>query len=409
MPTILLCARSADVDVAAFEAASARAGVSLVQVTDEASPGRPSVVASFSRDPAHVHAVLDALRGTPIDGLVAGDDDAAWLAASLAQALEMPLHAPTAVEVAGSALLSRGRWMAAGLPVPWFVTVPASGDEDLERLAQVRFPCVVQPAHRPSGAASLRCADYDALMEARARLGTWQSSDRTRPGTPGGDTLMVEAEVPGQTLVLVGTLELGALRVFALFEQVALPDGAQPAEAYVTPARLEPARQQVIAGHIARAALALGLHHGPVEATARVDTGGEIVVLAVAPRAPRGWLGAAIPVVSPARERCSFADALVAHALGRPLDHYGHQALASGVLVVRAPRGRSLKSIDGLDQVAGHAWVMGVQRRTDVGEPLDDAPSPPIVLDVLAQGAQPDDVVATLADAASRLHVRVES
>ena len=241
--------------------------------------------------------------------------------------------APEAVAVATHKLLARGRMLAAGLPVPWFVSVPARGDEDLDRLTRVRFPCVVKPVGLSASRGVIRVDSADALMAARDRLAALLARPDVRASASTDDeTLIVEGFVPGREFALDGVLEQGALRVFALFEKPDPLDGPFFEETiYVTPARLAPARQHVIAGHIARAALALGLHHGPVHAECRVDDE-DIVVLEVAPRPIGGLCARAIPVIAPDGSRCGLEDALLTHALGQSLDAYGHQAIASGVL-----------------------------------------------------------------------------
>lgn len=406
MPTILLCARVADLRGADFEAAASRAGVTLPLITDDVDRPDGAIAVDLARRPASVRIALDALAGTPIDGVLVVSDAAAWLASSIARALEVPLHAPAAVEVAADALLARGRWMAAGLPVPWLVTVPARGDEDLERLTRLRFPCVVRVARLAASRVAIRCDSLDQVMAARTRLAAWLQTEVLRRDTGDDDTLLIEAEVPGTELVLVGTLEFGALRVFALFERVGLAEGEGASDIHVTPARLPPARQQVIAGHIARAAFALGLHHGPLEATCRVD-GDDVVVLDVAPRAARGWLAAAVPVVSPDRERCTLADVFLAQACGHSLEHYGHQALSSGVLRVGVAAPGRLVACDVGAAVETSPWVTDVAVAAAPGAAVGPAPEGEPVLRVSAQGAEPDGVVATLVEVASRLRVSV--
>jgi len=407
MPTILLCARRADFDGLTFDAAATRAGAELQLVTDDTAATRGAITASFAREPEAARAALDALRGTPVDGIIPVGDAAGWLAATLAQSLEVPLHAPAAVALAGDALRARGRWMAAGLLVPWFVTVPAHGDTDLDRLTRLRFPCVVRVAGLPASRVGLRCDSLDEVMTSRARLAAWLSTTARLRDAADDDTLLIEGEVAGPELVLVGVLELGALRVFALFERVVV-GATTAAEIHVTPARFAPARQQVIAAHIARAAFALGLHHGPIEATCRLQAD-DVVVLDVAPRAARGWLAGTVPVVSPARDRCTLADVLVAHALGRSLEHYGHQAMASGVLRIGVPTAGRLVGCEPVGEMAGSPWVTSVETLATIGDRVHPAPEGGPVLQVRAAGAHPDDVVGTLAAAALRLQVTVDA
>ena len=173
----------------------------------------------------------------------------------------------------------------------------------------------------------------------------------------------------------------------------------------MTPARLAPARQHLIAGHIARAALALGLHHGPIHAECRVD-GDDIVVLEVAPRPIGGLCARSIPVVAPDGTRCGLEDALLAHALGQSLDRYGHQALASGVLMVPVPETGRLRSVEGVDAVRAMPSVTGVEITAKPGSMLETLPEGGTYPGfVFAEAAQPGDVIDALREAARRLRL----
>ena len=415
MPTVLLCTTTVGYQARAFDDAARRAGVTLRVVSDRcdhlADPwGDRAVAARFDRDPAHVRPVLEALRGTSVDGVLAVGDRPAWLAAHLALAFGVPWHTPDAVAVATHKLLARGRMLAAGLPVPWFVSLPARGDDDLDRLTRVRFPCVIKPVGLSASRGVMRADSLTELLAARRRIAALLDRPDVRAAsTADADTVLVEGFVPGREFALDGVLEHGALRVFALFEKPDPLDGPVFEETiYVTPARLAPERQHVIAGHVARAALALGLHHGPIHAECRMD-GDDIVVLEVAPRPIGGLCARAIPVVAPDRTRCSLEDALLAHALGQPLDRYGHQALASGVLMVPVPVAGRLREVQGIEEVRAMPWVTGVDVTAKPGqmlEPLPEGGTYPGF--VFAQGAQPDDVVTTLREAAGRLRLVVD-
>jgi biotin carboxylase len=253
----------------------------------------------------------------------------------------------------------------------------------------------------------MRVDSLTELLAARDRLATLLARAEIRAAASADDeVLIVEGFVPGQEFALDGVLEQGALRVFALFEKPDPLDGPFFEETiYVTPARLAPARQHVIAAHIARAALALGLHHGPVHAECRVD-GDDVVVLEVAPRPIGGLCARAIPVVAPDGTRAQLEDALLAHALGQPLDRYGHQALASGVLMVPVPEAGRLRSIEGVADVRAIPSVTDVAITAKPGallEPLPEGGTYPGF--VFAQGDHPDDVIGALREAARRLRL----
>ena len=317
MPNVLLCTTTLGYQARAFDDAARRAGVTLRIVSDRCDHlddpwGDEAIPARFERDARHVGPVLAALESMPVDGVLAVGDRPAWLAAHIAQARGLPWHTPEAVAVATHKLMARGRLLAAGLPVPWFVSLPVRGDDDLDRLTRVRFPCVVKPVGLSASRGVMRVDSLAELLAARERLAALLARvDVHASASADDDVLIVEGFVPGQEFALDGVLEQGALRVFALFEKPDPLDGPFFEETiYVTPARLAPARQHVIAGHIARAALALGLHHGPIHAECRVD-GEDIVVLEVAPRPIGGLCARSIPWWRPmaraaaSRTRCS--------------------------------------------------------------------------------------------------------
>ncbi len=412
MPFALLCTTTIDAQARAFDDACRRAGMTVRIVSDRSQaltdPWRDgAIAATFDQDASHVPPVLAALQGERPAAVLAVGNRPAWLAAHLALAFGFPSHTPDAVAAATDKLLTRGRLLAAGLPVPSFVSLPLHGDEGLDRLTRVRFPAVISPVSPSRGGRTTRVHSLTELLEARDRIaGAVGQHPRATAQAADGAAVLVEAYVPGREFELAGVLEHGALRVFALFEKPDVrADPLREDAIFVTPARLAPARQRVVAGHVARAALALGLHHGPLHATCRVDEDA-IVVLEVVPRASDHLVARAIPVVAPDRTPCALEDALLAHALGRPLDRYGHQAVASGVLRVEAPASGRLREVQGLDEVREMPWVTAVEVRPASGgsmELVEEAARCPVA--VFAQGAQPADVVATLRDASARLRL----
>jgi phosphoribosylaminoimidazole carboxylase (NCAIR synthetase) len=415
MPTVLLCTTTLGYQARAFDDAARRAGVTLRIVSDRCDHlddpwGDGAIAARFDRDPEHVAPVLAALETTPVDGVLAVGDRPAWLAAHIARSRGLPWHAPESVAVATHKLQARGRLLAAGLPVPWFVSLPVSGDHDLDRLTRVRFPCVIKPVGLSASRGVMRADSLPELLAARERVAHLLARVEVRAAASADDdVVIVEGFVPGQEFALDGVLEQGALRVFALFEKPDPLDGPIFEETiYVTPARLAPARQHVIAGQIARAALALGLHHGPIHAECRVN-GDDIVVLEVAPRPIGGLCARSIPVVAPDGTRCRLEDALLAHALGQSLDRYGHQALASGVLMVPVPETGRLRAVEGIDDVRGLEAVTAVEITAKIGSMLESLPEGGTYPGfVFAEGAQPDDVIDALREAARRLRLVVD-
>ena len=87
-----------------------------------------------------------------------------------------------------------------------------------------------------------------------------------------------------------GVITEGALQVFAIFDKPDPLVGPFFEETiYVTPSRVSAERQGRIGDAVQRAAMALGLGHGPIHAECRVTPAGEVYVLEVAAR-PIGGL-----------------------------------------------------------------------------------------------------------------------
>ena len=82
-------------------------------------------------------------------GVLAVGDRPAVLAARAAAHYGVPWHSPDAAARSRNKVLTRQRFAAAGLPVPWFRVLPA-GDTDPLRLSPP-FPCVVKPLFPSEG------------------------------------------------------------------------------------------------------------------------------------------------------------------------------------------------------------------------------------------------------------------
>jgi biotin carboxylase len=250
--------------------------------------------------------------GAAIEGVLAADGPGARMAAAAAERLELPWHPRRAVDASLDPLLARGRLMAAGLPVPWFFTMPADGT--LASVAdRLRFPCVVRPL---GGRGAVRAADPASFEAACAQvLATLAAGASASPG--GIDHgLLVEAFVPGEAVVLEGVLTHGALHVLAMLEA---RGALQPHD-----------EARVVASMVAHAAAALGLRHGPVHAACRVTTQG-VVTLGVWPWPGDGPETRALRFgtrdeACADREDLTLFEILLRHSLGESLEGFGRVA-----------------------------------------------------------------------------------
>jgi hypothetical protein len=164
------------------------------------------------------------------------------------------------------------------------------------------------------------------------------------------DQGLIESFIPGRELAVEGVMTAGAFTALAIFDKPDPLEGPFFEETiYVTPSREREGVQQAIVDHIARAASAIGLHHGPVHAECRVNAGG-VFVLEVAGRPIGGLCSRAIKMTGPNGAPASLEDVLLRHALGEDVSSYRQRPEASGVMMIPIPTRGLLKGVDGVDE-----------------------------------------------------------
>jgi biotin carboxylase len=399
----------------AFESAAASLDVELIYATDRCHVlddpwGDRAIPVDFDNPPASVDAIRRAAAVARIDGVLAAGDRPARLAADAAAALGLPWHSIAGARASTNKLLARGRFLAAGLPVPWFFAMPR--DATLARVAdRLRFPCVIKPMALGGSRGVIRADDPVAFERACARVRAILESEPSRAAPdPADDELLVEGFLPGHEYALEGVLEGGALRVLAIFDKPDPLDGPLFAETiYVTPPPLARTAERAIAGTIAHAAAALGLHHGPIHAECRVNDAG-IFVLEIAPRPIGGLCARALRFATERREGISLEELLLRHALGEPLEGFGRGAGASGVLMLPVPRAGRLRRIGGIEEARAVPGIDEVVVTAHVDEQLVPLPEGSSYLGfVFARAAEPLDAVAALRHAHAALRFDIDA
>jgi biotin carboxylase len=413
-PRVLLFAQTTGYQTRAFEEAARARQVELVYATDRcqglADPWRDgAIVVRFDEPGDAVREVRGLAATRPVQGVLAVGDRPSRLASIVAASLGLPWHRPDGVAAATSKLHTRGRLLAANLPVPWFVALGL--EEPLEAVAdRVRFPCVVKPLALSASRGVIRADDPEALLSALARVRRLLRSREIRDQhDPAHDALLIEGFVPGREYALEGVMEHGTLRVLAIFEKPDPLDGPFFEETiYVTPPPLAFDGQREIAAIVAHAALALGLGHGPVHAEVRVNDHG-VFVLEVAPRPIGGLCARALRFVSAEREEVALEDLLLGHALGETLDGWGREAAASGVMMIPVPGRGRFREVEGEADARAVPGIVDVRITARPGQLLLPAPeggSYPGFL--FARAARRDEVVQALRAAHARLRFSLE-
>jgi biotin carboxylase len=415
VPRILLFTATTGYQTRSFEDASAALGVELLYATDHChrldDPWRDGAIAvNFRTPPESAQHVVRQLRGRSIDGVLALGDLPAVVAAHAAEALELPWHSPDGAMAARDKLLAKGRFLASGLPVPWFVALEA--DAPFESVAdRVRFPCVVKPAALSASRGVMRADDPDSLQHAIVRVRRLlQSPDITSLRDPALARLVIEGFVPGREYALEGIVNRGVLHVLAVFDKPDPLDGPFFEETiYVTPAVLPSATERLAAGVVAHGVHALGLGHGPVHAEFRINEDG-IFLLEVAGRPIGGLCARALRFESPHGSSVTLEELLLRHAVGEALEGFVRERRASGVMMIPVPARGHFRNVDGLEDARAVAGVEAIVMTAKPGQMLEPWPEghsyPGFIF---ARGDLPEQVTQALRVAHGRLRLRLDT
>ena len=406
MRRVLLLATTTGYQTRAFGEAAERLGVELMFATDRChmldDPWRDRAISiRFHDEGASVTAILEAASTRPIDGVLVVGDRPTVIAALVQRALGMPGHTPDAAAIALNKLRTRERFREAGLPVPWFVATPIAADP--RQLAEsVSYPCVVKPIALSASRGVMRADDPHGFVTAIERLAALlKAPDIGAERNPLHEMALVEGFIAGREYAIEGLMHEGELRVFALFDKPDPLDGPFFEETiYVTPSRAPVAVQDAIRTVIARAAVAIGLRHGPVHAECRVNPEG-VFVLEVAARPIGGLCAGAVRFGDDARP---LEEMLLRHALGESPDGWVRETRASGVLMIPIPRRGVYRGVDGVDDARGVPGIDSVRITAKVDQVLVPLPEGSGYLGFIFSHA---DVAAGAEQALREAHARL--
>ena len=169
MPRILLLLPTGTYRAADFLAAAARLGVDVVVGSERPSGlgrlhGRPGRSRASGCRRAAVDAIVALHRRTPLDAVLAVDDQGVAIAAAAAARLGFRHNPPEAVATTKDKARMRDRpWPAASLPQPAYRIV--AHDADVASAAtDVGYPCVVKPVSRSASQGVIRADDAPRPM-----------------------------------------------------------------------------------------------------------------------------------------------------------------------------------------------------------------------------------------------------
>jgi biotin carboxylase len=359
MPRVLLLATTTGYQTRAFGDAASRLGVELVFATDRChlieDPWQDAAIPiRFYDEDASVAAILEAAAARPIDGLLVVGDRPTVIGARVAERLGLPWHPPAGAEAARHKQLTRERLRDAGLPVPWFLPVALSSELSARNSEPsvlssqpVSYPCVLKPVALSGSRGVMRADDSPGLAAAFERLRALMQQPEVRAERNDAHAIaLVEGFIPGREYALEGLLHHGSLQVLAIFDKPDPLDGPFFEETiYLTPSAATHDTQRALEEGVARAARALGLHHGPIHAECRVNANG-VFVLEVAARPIGGLCARALRF----GDLTPLEELLLRHALGEDPAPYRREDSASGVMMIPIPRRGILRRVAGLDR-----------------------------------------------------------
>ena len=332
MSRVLLLLPTAAYRATDFLDAAAALGVEVVVASERRQAlagvdGRPGVARDLAARRPLPQAIVALAERTPLDAVVAVDDQGVLVAALAAERLGLPHNPPDAVAAARDKAAMRRAFAAAGVPQPEFRIAgprPTSPPRRRGRLP-VRGQAGVavgepgrHPRRRPAAAAAAAARIREILREA---------------GEDPDGPLLVERFVPGVEVAVEGLLRGGALEVLAVFDKPDPLDGPYFEETiYVTPSRLPAATLETIDPPDRRGRRRPRPREGPVHAELRID-GTRAWLLELAARSIGGLCSRSLRFGL----GVSLEELILRHALGLPLDGLAREAAASGVMMLPIP------------------------------------------------------------------------
>jgi len=329
--------------------------------------------------------------------------------ARVAQALGLPGNPPDAVRASRNKLASRRAFTHAGLPTPTFVDVSIT-DDPAALAAQCDYPAVIKPLALSGSRGVMRVdqpSDFVWAFERLARLLT--SPDILSERDDVHARALVESYIPGNEFAVEGVMTDGVFRSFVIFDKPDPLVGPFFEETiYVTPSRASRVVQQAIVDHVATAARALGLRHGPIHAECRVNTQG-VYMLEVAARPIGGLCARVVRFHNSQGSIVSLEEVLLRHALGEDIWRWIPSKEPVGVMMIPIPRRGVYRGVHGVESAAAVPGIEDIRITAKADELLLPLPEGRSYLGfIFASGREPAAVERSLRDAHAALTFDIE-
>lgn len=412
-PRILLFTAKLGYQTRAFDAAAKKLGVELAFVTDRchrlddpwhdrATPVR------FEVPEEAAYVVMEAQSGQRVDGVLALGDRPTLAAAYAARGLGVQHNHPASVEACRSKLRLREVFRDAGLPTPWFRSVPLQAIPE-PALMGITYPCVLKPISLSASQGVVRVNNREEFLAGAGRLKHLLESAEIRATRELNlDRMIVEEYLPGREVAVEGLLTDGELRVLAILDKPDPLEGPYFEETiYVTPSRFSEAEQDSIRKSFANATRALGLANGPVHGEFRLNERG-VWPIEVAARPIGGLCARALRFqVEDEPAPVGLEELLLRHALNLPGKDAPRETAASGVLMIPVPASGILEKVEGAVEARRVSGVTELEITARWRDYIAAWPEGSSYLGFLfARGETPAEVENALRDGHAKLNFR---
>jgi biotin carboxylase len=361
--------------------------------------GDRALVVDLAHPEAATAAILALHRRTPLDAVVAVDDQGVLIAALASRALGLAHNPPDAVARTRDKAAMRSALARAGVAQPEY-RVLAGPDADVAGGAgAVGFPCVVKPVALSASRGVIRADTPAAAVAAAERIRVILQD----AGEDSAGPLLVERFVAGAEVAVEGLLRGGRLEVLAVFDKPDPLDGPYFEETlYVTPSRLPPATVAVVERLVAGAVDAIGLVEGPVHAEVRIDADDAPWLLEVAARSIGGLCGRTLRFGA----GVSLEEVILRHALGLSLDGLQRRGGAAGVMMLPIAADGTLERVGGRAEALAVPGIEGLDISVPLGRRVQPLPEGDRYLGFLfARADTPEMVEAALRQAHRALDI----
>ena len=355
----------------------------------------------FQDPEAATDAIVNFADHTPVQGIIAPEDDGAILAAMASDSLGLSADRLPGVAAARNKFLMRQVLADGGLPTPWFQRFPVDSDPAAVS-GRVPYPCVVKPLSLSGSRGVLRTDDPAAFQKAFLRVRNILLDPEIQ-GQEGAMAhhLLVESYIPGTEVAVEGILSEGHLQVLAIFDKPDPLEGPYFEETiYVTPSRLPADQQGALIEATAAGAAALGIRNGPVHAELRLNMDG-VWIIEVAPRSIGGYCSKALRF----SEGNSLETLILRQAIGEDITSILREDQASGVMMIPIPASGILHEVHGQDEAGSAEGISEIILTIPPGQPVLQPPEGNQYLGfIFARGESPGEVENSLRTAHAHLH-----